>query len=93
MFTGRQRGVAIDYLGLGRRIYVDITGMWQHVAWAPLVRAVIEAELDLTVVYVEPVDYRRSKVPTRGMLFDLSEGFDGLRPIPGFAALSAQTRR
>lgn len=89
-FTGRQRGIAIDYLGFGQRIYIDITGM-SYVAWAPLVRAAVEVGLDLTVVYVEPIDYRRSKIPTRGMLFDLSEGFDGLRPIPGFAALSSQT--
>ena len=88
-FTGRQRSKAVEYLGVGTKAYIDITGM-SYVAWAPLVRASIEAGLQTTVIYVEPVDYRRSKTSTRGMLFDLSEGFDGLRPIPGFATLNSQ---
>ena len=89
-FTGRQRSKAVDYMDTAQHVYIDMTGM-SYVAWAPLVRAVIEAGASLSVIYVEPIDYRRSKTPTQGMLFDLSEGFEGLRPIPGFAVLNNQT--
>lgn len=88
-FTGRQRTKALEFLDLNAPIYLDITGM-TYVAWAPLVRVLIESSATVRVVYVEPNDYKRSTTPTRGMLFDLSEGFEGLRPIPGFAALNNQ---
>jgi hypothetical protein len=90
-FTGRQRSKALEFLELDTPIYLDMTGM-TYVAWAPLVRVLVESGAQLQVVYVEPVDYKRSSTPTRGMLFDLSEGFDGLRPIPGFAAIGNQDR-
>lgn len=88
-FTGRQRSKAVDYMETTGPVYVDMTGM-SYVSWAPLVRAVLEVGANLRVIYVEPIDYRRSQNPTQGMLFDLSEGFEGLRPIPGFAVLNNQ---
>ncbi|OLP62825.1 hypothetical protein BJM39_31025, partial [Salmonella enterica subsp. enterica serovar Javiana] len=88
-FTGRQRRMALDYLDIRVPIYIDITGM-SYVAWAPTIRALVEAGAKVVAIYAEPIDYRRSKTPTRGMLFDLSEGFEGLRPLPGFATLGTQ---
>jgi hypothetical protein len=84
-FSGRSRAKAKSFFA-SNSCYIDITGM-QYSAWGPLVLAAVEAGSNFRVVYVEPSDYRRSSTPTQGMYFDLSEGFDGIRPIPGFAAL------
>lgn len=84
-FTGRSREEAVAFFA-STSSYVDITGM-PYSVWGPLVLAAVEAGSSLRVVYVEPLDYRRSDTPTQGMNFDLSEGFDGIRPIPGFASL------
>lgn len=89
-FTGRQRREVVNFLSTSAHYYIDITGML-YTAWAPLVRSAIEAKAITRVIYVEPADYRRSTSPTHGMLFDLSDGFDGIQPIPGFAALRART--
>lgn len=87
-FTGRSRERAIAFFA-STSGYVHITGM-SYSVWVPLVLAAVEAGSPLRVVYVEPLDYRRSDTPTEGMNFDLSEGFDGIRPIPGFATLSVR---
>lgn len=86
--TGRRRGSAVSFFS-SNPCYIDITGM-SYGAWAPLVLSAIEGQAPCRVVYVEPADYRRSSTPTRGMYFDLSEGFEGIRPIPGFAALGVR---
>lgn len=70
-----------------RVIYVDITGLAHHV-WAPLLRAALLAQLDVRAVYVEPSDYKRSKSPMEGEIFDLSERIRGISPLPGFASLA-----
>jgi len=70
-----------------KRIYLDITGLSHHV-WAPLLRSALTSGSDLSVVYVEPSDYRFSTTPTEGEIFDLSERIMGIAPIPGFASLS-----
>jgi hypothetical protein len=85
VFTGRSRERAVGFFA-STSAYVDITGM-PYSMWVPLVLAAVEAQSPLRVIYVEPSDYRRSDTPTQGMNFDLSEGFDGIRPIPGFATL------
>jgi len=84
-FTGRSRADAVAFFAAAST-YIDITGM-SYAAWAPLVLAAVESQSSVRVIYVEPTDYRRSNTPTQGMYFDLSEGFEGIRPIPGFAAL------
>jgi hypothetical protein len=73
-------------------VYLDITGM-SYNAWAPLLRAFLGTEHKCHVVYVEPIDYRRSAAPARGMLFDLSEGIEGIAPLPGFATITRRRRR
>jgi hypothetical protein len=44
------------------------------------------------VVYVEPEDYRPHPSPASATLFDLSDGFRGLEPLPGFANLAGPAR-
>ncbi len=67
-------------------VYLDITGMRHHV-WAALLRTALKLELRVTVVYVEPEDYRPSLAPTEGEIYDLSERIEGISPLPGFARL------
>ncbi|WP_141772299.1 MULTISPECIES: hypothetical protein [unclassified Mycobacterium] len=88
-FTGRQRTDVIGYFAGTGESYIDITGM-PYTIWAPLLRAATEAGSTFRVVYIEPADYRKSPTPTQGMQFDLSEGFDGIQPLPGFASLQAR---
>src|SRR6185295_1118190 len=66
--------------------YVDISGMAHHV-WAPLVRAGLVALDTLFAVYTEPDTYRKHPNPTSRSEFDLSDGFRGIAPLPGFAKL------
>jgi hypothetical protein len=69
-----------------RSAYVDISGMPHHV-WAPLVRAGFSAVETLYAVYTEPDTYRKHPNPTSRSEFDLSDGFRGIEPLPGFAKL------
>jgi hypothetical protein len=68
-------------------VYLDITGL-THSLWAPLVASALHAGAPLRVVYVEPKKYRRSSLSQGSELFDLSTGFGGLAPLPGFASLA-----
>jgi hypothetical protein len=70
----------------GAPVYIDMTGM-TYSAWAPLLAAALNAGLVTRVVYREPVDYKRSENPTRGMIYDLSERIAGIAPLPGLASL------
>lgn len=73
---------------IGRpRVYLDITGLGHHI-WAPLLRALLSTSAEVLAVYVEPSEYRFSKTPTEGEIFDLSEAIAGIAPLPGFAALT-----
>lgn len=67
--------------------YLDITGL-AHDVWAPLIAAALRERLDLRVVYVEPLKYRFNVIRTEGELFDLTKGFLGVQPLPGFASLA-----
>lgn len=73
-------------LGSGSGVYLDITGM-VYSTWAPFLVAALDAGLVTRVVYREPVDYKRSDNPTRGMIYDLSERIAGIAPLPGLASL------
>ena len=66
-------------------IYIDITGM-TYSMWAPLVGAALSAPR-CHVLYREPLDYRRSENPARGMIYDLSERIAGIAPLPGMASI------
>lgn len=67
-------------------LYIDITGM-TYSTWAPLVGAAISSAQRCRVVYREPLDYRRSENPARGMIYDLSERIAGIAPLPGMASI------
>ncbi|MBN1458869.1 MAG: hypothetical protein JXA57_04985 [Armatimonadetes bacterium] len=67
--------------------YLDITGLPHHV-WAPILRGIRTLGTPCSVLYAEPVDYRRSLTPTEATIFDLSERIRGIAPIPGFASLA-----
>jgi hypothetical protein len=67
-------------------MYLDITGL-SHSVWAPLTAAAVRVGAHLRAVYVEPLKYRRNALPSGAELFDLSKGFGGLAPLPGFARL------
>lgn len=67
--------------------YLDITGL-THPTWAALLRGALKAEVDIRVVYVEPIRYRFNRIRTQGELFDLSVGFAGIGPLPGFLSLA-----
>ena len=68
-------------------VYIDITGLPHHV-WGPLLRASLDSNLAVRVVYAEPVEYRFQKSPTPSDIFDLSERIEGIAPIPTFVSLT-----
>lgn len=68
-------------------VVIDMTGLI-HSVWAPLIRAALELRREAHVVYVEPSDYKKSVIPTEGVIFDLSERICGVSPLPGFASLT-----
>ncbi|RYG99643.1 MAG: hypothetical protein EON58_03225 [Alphaproteobacteria bacterium] len=87
--VGVRRRSAIDAFvaALPTPIYMDMTGLG-HSTWAPLVRVCVEARVPLSVVYLEPLAYNASAHPGIGVIYDLSERIDGIRPIPLFAKLA-----
>lgn len=69
-----------------RAAYLDVSGMPHHV-WAPLLRVGFSVLDELYVVYTEPAIYKKHPSPTSRTEFDLSAGFRGIAPLPGFAKL------
>jgi hypothetical protein len=74
---------------LPQPVYIDMTGL-SHRTWAPLVRATHLSTADVRVIYLEPAEYLRLAFVDAQKIYDLSEKFDGLRPLPGFARLDPQ---
>jgi hypothetical protein len=68
-------------------VYVDITGLLNGV-WAPILRALFDAGVEIRATYVEPDGYKRSSAPMEGHIYDLSKEIKGIAPIAGFAVLS-----
>src|SRR5262249_26335740 len=70
-------------------IVMDVSGL-NHQVWASILRAVVQSTPvpNLQIIYVEPDRYRSHSTPATLGSFDLSVGFDGIRPIPGFARLA-----
>ena len=68
-------------------LYIDISGLG-HQIWAPLLRAAKLRVDTLRIIYVEPSEYKTHSSPASPTLFDLSSGFHGVSPLPGFAQLS-----
>lgn len=69
-------------------LYLDISGM-SHSVWAPLIKAARDCQIELNVVYAEPLQYQPHSSPTSPTVFDLSTGFAGMAPLPGFVRLSS----
>lgn len=72
-------------------LYIDISGLAHHV-WAPLIKVALSHVAELSVLYVEPGEYKPHPNPASATLFDLSEGFRGLAPLPSFANLAGPAR-
>jgi hypothetical protein len=72
-------------------IYIDITGL-EHGVWAPLLKSALSTSRKVRIVYVEPLEYRKSPSPTAGEIFDLSARVRGLSPIAGFARTGPRTK-
>lgn len=65
-------------------IYIEVTGMSCRLA-APIMRYALEFGMEVQVVYSEPLQYRLPEFKREGLNEDLSESFDGVNPLPGFA--------
>lgn len=89
----RQRASLVSFVAsLPQPIYLDMTGLG-HSTWAPLVRVCIETGIRLNVVYFEPAVYNAIAHPEVGVVYDLSERIEGIRPIPLFAKLADRGRQ
>ncbi|HKY38419.1 MAG TPA: hypothetical protein VJN18_20895 [Polyangiaceae bacterium] len=73
----------------GDPVCIDMSGLPHHV-WAPMLRVALANAPSVHVLYVEPAEYRRHTSPASVSLFDLSDGYHGVLPLPGFATLSAE---
>lgn len=69
----------------GRHLYLDITGLSNHV-W-PAILKIAQGRMPISVMYVEPVNYAYSSSPRENVFFDLSELISGISPIPQFSNL------
>jgi hypothetical protein len=67
-------------------VCIDISGLAHHV-WVPLLAGALHVCVDVRVVYAEPQAYRVHPSPASHTVFDLTEGFEGIDPLPGFARL------
>jgi hypothetical protein len=72
--------------GQFRSAYLDVSGL-PHNVWAPLMRAGLAGLDTFKVFYAEPSRYKKHASPTSKTEFDLSAGFRGIEPLPGFAKL------
>lgn len=77
---------ALTHLLGAQTLYIDISGLAHHV-WAPLIKTALKVTQELRIVYFEPDRYKSHPSPSSTSQFDLSQGFRGVEPIPGFANL------
>jgi hypothetical protein len=73
-------------------IYLDITGL-THRSWASILRAAVSIGRTPTVIYVEPMEYSSIEQPNAARVFNLSERFEEISPLPGFARLSSVSQQ
>lgn len=69
------------------QLLLDVSGLPHHV-WAPLLKSARSCVGRLRVLYAEPESYKFHPSPSSASLFDLSEEFAGIGPLPGFARLT-----
>lgn len=67
--------------------YIDVTGLAHHV-WAPLMKVALDSCSVVRLIYFEPERYREHPTPSSTNQFDLSSGFRGVEPLPGFVNLA-----
>ena len=67
-------------------VYLDVTGMSCRVA-APILKVLLEENMETRVVYAEPTDYIVEEFQKEGLHKDLSEMLEGVRPLPCFVKL------
>ncbi|CAI3929058.1 hypothetical protein [Alteromonas macleodii] len=71
------------------KLLLDITSL-RHMVWAPLVRYFYSNGFSTRVMYAEPLEYSKHPSPSSDNKFDLTNKFDGVYPIPGFAKLDRE---
>ncbi len=81
---------ALNELVSSEPLYIDISGLAHHV-WSALLNAARRLGKRIRVVYAEPERYKPHPSPASPTVFDLSIGFQGVAPLPGFARLSGPT--
>lgn len=67
-------------------VYLDVTGMGCRVA-APILKVLLEENIEARVVYAEPSDYIVKEFQKEGLHNDLSETVEGVKPLPCFVNL------
>lgn len=82
----RSRDSILTFFSQFNRVLLDITSL-RHYVWAPLVKHLFEGEVQTRVMYAEPKEYSKHPSPSSDNKFDLTNKFEGLSPIPGFAKL------
>lgn len=82
---------ALQSLVKGKRILLDISGM-AHSTWAAIIKAIYVSRASARILYAEPNEYKSHPSPVSDSVFDLSEGFAGVAPLPGFSTLAAPER-
>lgn len=73
-------------------IYLDITGL-THRSWVSILRAAVSMDRTPTVLYVEPMEYSSVEQPNAARVFNLSERFEEISPLPGFARLPSVSQQ
>lgn len=67
-------------------VYFDISGLNARIS-AALLPYLFEAEKEVRIVYAEPSTYDLDKFRKEGVLVDLAEKVEGIKPLPGFASI------
>ncbi len=68
------------------KVYIEVTGMSCRIA-TPLIKYAIEHNINISVIYTEPAEYRISEFQKEGLNKDLSESVDGISPLPGLISI------
>lgn len=67
-------------------VYIEVTGLSCRVA-APLMKYAMENNIEMRIVYAEPLAYRLEEFSKMGVQKDLSELVSGIEPLPGMTNL------
>lgn len=67
-------------------LYMDISGLNARIS-AALLPIMFRKGIDVHIIYAEPSTYQLDKFKKEGVLIDLAEKVEGIRPLPGFASI------